>query len=264
MTPKVALTIAGSDSSGGAGILADVNTFGAFGVRGVCAITAVTAQSTIKVEDIHPLPPPFVSRQIETTLEDIKVHAAKTGMLVSAPIINAVAESLRRLNVENIVVDPVLTASSGGRLLAPDAVSTLKEKIFPMAHAVTPNIPEAEVLSQVKITGVDSMKGAAKKIYELGPQNVIVTGGHLEGKSVVDVLLSKGEFHLFERKRIDNPNTHGSGCVFSAAITAQLAKGVEIVSAVEKAGEFIEKAILQAEPIGKGRGPVNPLTGCYK
>lgn len=249
---KTALTIAGSDTSCGAGIQADIKAFDALGVAGVCAITALTAQSSQKVEDIFPVPPPFVARQIETLFDDIDIHSVKTGMLLDMRIVEAVAHKLKLFEVSKLVVDPVIKSSSGKTLLENDAVDIMKKELLPLAFVVTPNIPEAQKLSGVKIEGMETIKNAARLISKLGPMNVVVTGGHLKGENVTDLLFTGEKFHEFTRKRIDSPPVHGTGCVFSAAITAELAKGADIIEAVKNAGLFAERLILNPVSFGKG------------
>lgn len=251
------MTVAGSDSGGGAGIQADLKTFAAFGVYGASVITALTAQNTCKVSGVHCAPPEFVALQIDTVFEDIPPHAVKTGMLFDEAIIEAVAKSLKINNAPNLVVDPVMISKSGDSLLKPEAVDALKEKILPLALIVTPNIPEAEALSGMKIDSVDEMKKSALLISKMGAANVVVKGGHMKGDSIADVLLAGGEFTVFERKRIVTKHTHGTGCTFSAAIAAGLAKGLSVTEAVKEAENYIEGAIKNAKPLGKGHGPVN-------
>lgn len=251
------MTIAGSDSSGGAGAAADIKTFAALGLHGALAITAVTAQNHKGVLGVHPVPPSFVLRQIEAVFEDMPVAAVKTGMMAEATIIEAVAETLSRLGAENIVVDPVMTASAGGALLAPEAVETMIKKLFPMARVVTPNSVEAGIITGVKIDTVEGMIEAARRIGVRGPESVVITGGHVEGEKITDVLYFNGDVKLFERDRLDTPHTHGGGCSYSAALAAGLASGKTIPDAAREAGEFIAGAIAAAAPVGKGIGPVD-------
>ena len=252
----IALTIAGSDSGGGAGIQADLATFFAHQVYGTCVITALTAQNTKTVAGVHPAPAEFVALQMRTVLEDIPVLAAKTGMLFNAAIVRAVAGEIRAARLSALIVDPVMISKSGAPLLLDDAVEALVHELLPLAYCVTPNIPEAERLAGAKINGVDDMMKAAEKIAALGPKNVVVKGGHMTGeKTLVDVVLADGVFHELKRERIDTRNTHGTGCTFSAAITAAVAGGMDIWPAVEMAWRYTGKAIEKAWPLDGGHGP---------
>jgi hydroxymethylpyrimidine/phosphomethylpyrimidine kinase len=256
-----ALTIAGSDSGGGAGIQADLKTFGAFGVYGASAITAITAQNTLGVCAIHEVPPDIVAAQIDAVLEDIGADAAKTGMLWSAPIIEAVADRLRAHSFAALVVDPVMVAKSGDALLRPEAVQALVELLLPLAAVVTPNAPEATVLSGVEVRDLASAREAARRIHALGPSIVIVKGGHLKGDRSDDLVFDGRSFEVLSGKRIDTPHTHGTGCTFSAAIVACLARRKEPLEAAREARAFLQGAIEHAEPLGAGHGPVNHLWG---
>jgi len=253
-----ALTIAGSDSGGGAGIQADLKTFAALGVFGTSAITSVTAQNTVGVQGVHDLPPEFVARQIDSVLEDIAIDAAKTGMLSSAAIIEVVAEKVRGHRIECLVVDPVMVAKSGAPLHRPDAVKAVIERLLPLALVVTPNIPEAEALSGLTIAGIEEMRQAARQIHGLGPRYVVVKGGHLQGRAI-DLLFDGNAFTELDAERIDTPHTHGTGCVFSAAITAHLAKGNPVPEAVASAKRFVTAAIRHGFSLGKGYGPTDPM-----
>lgn len=255
----VAMTIAGSDSGGGAGIEADLKTFAALGVHGTVAITSVTAQNTYAVTAIYDLPPEMVVKQIETVAEDMGIDAAKTGMLSNAAIIEAVAKTVKRYGFP-LVVDPVMIAKSGAPLLRPEAVEALVKHLIPLATIVTPNRMEAEKLSGIKIETVEDAKRAAKKIVEeLGPQAAIVKGGHIEGDEAVDVLYYNGRFREFRAPRVVSRCTHGTGCSFSAAITAELAKGQSLEDAIATAKRFITMAIEYGIEVGKGHCPVNPM-----
>ena len=254
-----ALTIAGSDSGGGAGIQADLKTFSAFGVYGTSAITAITAQNTLGVRAIHEVPPDVVAAQIDAVLEDIGADAAKTGMLSSAPIIEAVADRLRAHSIAALVVDPVMVAKSGDALLRPEAVQALLELILPLAAVVTPNAPEASVLSGIEVRDAQSAREAARRIHDLGPSVVIVKGGHLDGERSDDLLFDGRSFEVLSGRRIDTPHTHGTGCTFSAAIAACLARGMAPLEAAREARAFLQGAIEHAEPLGGGHGPVNHL-----
>lgn len=256
--PPRALTIAGSDSGGGAGIQADLKTFLAHGVYGMSAITSITAQNTKEVRGIHDIPPEIVVKQIEAVVEDIGVDAAKTGMLSSKEIIEAVGSTLAKYDFP-LVVDPVMVAKSGARLLREDAIDSLKKKIIPRADVVTPNKMEAEVLSGIQIKSLEDAKKAAKIILkELSPKAVIVKGGHFEFNRAVDVLLFNDEFYTFSGEWIEDGCTHGTGCSFSAAITANLAWKNDIVTSVKKAKEFMSQSISNGIKVGKGHCPVNP------
>ncbi len=257
-----ALTIAGSDSGGGAGIQADLKTFAALGVFGTSAITSVTAQNTVGVQGVHDLPPEFVGRQIDSVLEDIAIDAAKTGMLSIAAIIEVVAEKVRTHRIERLVVDPVMVAKSGAQLLRPDAVKALIERLLPLALVVTPNIPEAEALSGLAISGVDGMRQAARQIFGLGPRYVVVKGGHLPGHAL-DLLFDGSALTELDAERIDTPHTHGTGCVFSAAIAAELAKGRPVPEAVAAAKRFVTAAIRHGFRLGKGYGPTDPMAAAH-
>ncbi len=253
-----ALTIAGSDSGGGAGIEADLKTFAALGVHGLVAITSVTAQNTLEVRAAYDLPPEAVIKQVEAVADDLGVDAAKTGMLSNAGIIKAVAKVVKKYGFP-LVVDPVMIAKSGAPLLRPEAIDTLITELIPLAKVVTPNKFEAERLVGIKITSIDDAKLAAKKIVEeLGAEAAVVKGGHLVGDRAIDVLYYQGDYEVYEAPRILDGCYHGTGCSFSAAIAAELAKGKELKEAVRVAKEFITKAITYGLKVGKGHCPVNP------
>ncbi len=253
-----AMTIAGSDSGAGAGIQADLKTFSALGVYGTTVITALTAQNTLGVQAIFELPPEFIGTQIDSIMKDIGTHSAKTGMLASEPIIEIVAEKIRQWKIEKLVIDPVMVAKSGDQLLRDSAISTMLEKLFPLAFVVTPNIPEAERITGRKIKSLDDMKLAAEDLLKLGPKNVVIKGGHLDSsKEVIDILYDGHKLSTFKANRINSRYTHGTGCTFSAAIAAFLAKGNSVERAVQKAKEYITSAINSAFPVGKGCGPVH-------
>jgi len=256
-----ALTIAGSDSGGGAGIEADLKTFAALGVFGTCAITAITAQNTKGVSDILPVPSRMVNRQIEAVLEDIPVEVAKTGMLHSGATMEVVARAIDRHKLQ-AVVDPVFKAGTGNLLIRERDKKTLIEKIIPRAFILTPNRLEAEEIVNLKIHDAKDLKTAAKQIAKLGPEAVVVKGGHLQGPEVTDVLYYEGKFQCFQKPRID-VHAHGGGCAFSAAITAYLALRHNLVEAVTKAEQFMHNAIMFGWKVGKGRVPVNPLAYLY-
>ncbi len=254
---KRVLTIAGSDSGGGAGIQADLKTFGALGVYGASAVTAVTAQNTLTVSRIQEIDPEVVAAQIDAVAGDIGIDAAKTGMLASAPIIEAVAAALARHRVPNLVIDPVMVSKSGARLLRQDAVAVLKHRLLPLAEIATPNIPEAEVLSGVTIQDAEGMRAAAKAIRDLGARIVVIKGGHAEGPHVVDLYYDGRDFQELKGERIQTRNTHGTGCTFSAAIAAYLAHGLPPLEAVSRAKEYLAGALRQAPDIGHGAGPID-------
>lgn len=253
---KTVLTIAGSDSIGGAGIQADIKTISANGCYAMSVITSVTAQNTLGVSGIHDIPPEFVKKQLEAVFSDIRPDAVKIGMLSDSDIIKAVAEVLERENAGNIVADTVMVSTSGHRLITEDAVTALTEKIFPLALVVTPNIPEAETLTGIKITDLDSMKTAAEKIMGLGCRSVLVKGGHLKD-TASDLLYDGNDFRIFGGERYDNPNTHGTGCTLSSAIAANLALGHSPEKSVAYAKAYVAGAIADGLDLGKGRGPLN-------
>jgi hydroxymethylpyrimidine/phosphomethylpyrimidine kinase len=252
-----ALTIAGSDSGGGAGIQADLKTFAAHGVYGTSAITALTAQNTIGVSGVHAVPDDFVTAQIEAVVSDLGCNAVKTGMLANSTIVEAVAAAVESLELPNLVVDPVMVAKSGDHLLDEEAVHALRWTLLRLARVVTPNIPEAEVLAKMSITSLADMREAARRIAMLRPAAVVIKGGHLAGPEVIDVLLEGGQFHEWVGPRIEGPNTHGTGCTFAAAIAAQLAKGASLVDAVPAAKAYVEGAMRNGIPLGKGHRPLN-------
>jgi hydroxymethylpyrimidine/phosphomethylpyrimidine kinase len=253
-----ALTIAGSDSGGGAGIQADLKTFQELEVFGMSAITAVTAQNTLGVHGVYPMTPEAIIQQIQAIGEDIGTDAVKTGMLFSSDIIEAVSEQVRKYRWENLVVDPVMIAKGGASLLQQEAIFAMKTYLLPLAKVITPNIPEAEVLTGLTIRSAEDKKEAALRLVELGVQTVVIKGGHDEDESESRDLLYDGrEFHTFTNKRIQTKNTHGTGCTFSAALTAELAKGASVYDAVLTAKEFIQAAIEDGIEVGHGHGPTN-------
>jgi len=254
----VALTIAGSDSSGGAGIQADLKTFAALGVHGTSAITAITAQNTTTVSDVLELPPALIVAQVDRVVEDLHPAAAKTGMLSSALIIETVAGAVARHDLRQLVVDPVMVAKAGARLLREDAVDALRARLLPLAAVVTPNLPEAEVLLGRPVATVDERRAAARDLLALGPRAAVVKGGHA-ATDATDFYCDGGEVVALPGRRVETRNTHGSGCAFSAAIAAGLARGLEPLEAVRAAKEFIQRAIEAGLDIGSGPGPVNPL-----
>ncbi len=254
---KTALTIAGSDSGGGAGIQADLKTFAALGVYGSSAIVALTAQNTEGDFGIHEVPPEFVAAQIDAVLSDIGADAVKTGMLANAAIVQVVAERLRAYGVSRLVVDPVMVAKSGDALLRPEAVSALKALLLPLAYVVTPNLPEAEVILGRELSSDEEIRDAAREIHSLGPGYVVLKGGHRAGPESVDLVYDGARIHELRAPRLDTPHTHGTGCTFAAATAAGLAKGLGALDALRQAKEYLEGAIAHAEPIGKGRSPVH-------
>lgn len=253
---KTALSIAGSDSSGGAGIQADLKTMMANGVYAMSAITALTAQNTVGVSGIMEVSPQFLQQQIDAVFEDIRPDAVKIGMVASAELIEMIAQRLQFFQAENIVVDPVMVSTSGAKLLKEEAVETLKKCLLPLASLVTPNIPEAEVLSGISIDTKQDMETAARSIAKHYACPVLLKGGH--GVNDADDLLYDGSHtHWFCGARIDNPNTHGTGCTLSSAIAANLAKGYDMKTSVWRAKDYISGALLAMLDLGKGSGPMN-------
>ncbi len=255
---RTALTVAGSDSGGGAGIQADLKTFAALGVHGTSAITALTAQNTLGVAGIFDLPPSFVEAQIDAIATDIGVDAMKTGMLFNAEIIEAVAGRIRRYGLSRVVVDPVMVATSGDLLLEEDAVDAVRIRLLPLATVVTPNRREAEVLAGMEIRTDEDVREASRRILAMGPRHVLVKGGHADGDAV-DWLYDGRELIPYRAPRVRTSNTHGTGCTLSAAIAAYLALGRAVPEAVAGAKEYISAAIAHAYALGKGHGPVNHL-----
>jgi hydroxymethylpyrimidine/phosphomethylpyrimidine kinase len=254
-----ALTIAGSDSGGGAGIQADLKTFTVFGVYGSTAITALTAQNTLGVKGVHAVPPEFVRLQLETVLSDIGTDAVKTGMLANAAIIAEVVRAVREHQIVKLVVDPVMVAQSGAALIEAGAVEALRSELIPLALLVTPNAPEAEVLASMKIESTADLRRAARVIVERGARAALVKGGHLEGEDMVDVFDDGRVVQELRAPRVHTRHTHGTGCQLSAAITAGLAMGRPLAEAIVDAKRFISVAIANAVEIGRGDGPANPL-----
>lgn len=257
-----ALSIAGSDSSGGAGIQADIKTMTMNGVFAMSAVTALTAQNTTGVTGVLEATPEFLAAELDAVFTDIRPDAVKTGMVSSTALIQVIAQKLRAYKAENIVVDPVMVATSGARLIEEAAVETLTQELLPLATVVTPNIPEGEILSGMEISDADGMIAAAKKIHETYGCAVLLKGGHRVNDA--NDLLYDGEAHWFTGKRIDNPNTHGTGCTLSSAIAANLAKGYPLAESVERAKAYISGALAAMLDLGKGSGPMNhafDLTG---
>ncbi len=248
--------IAGSDSGGGAGIQADLKTFCSLQVYGATVITALTAQNTVEVSGVHLAPPEMVGKQIDAVLSDIGADACKTGMLGNAAIVRIVADRLGAFDVTKLVVDPVMVSKSGVPLLEEDAIQALKDELLPAALVVTPNVPEAEILTGVKIVCPDDMLQAAAQLLKTGVEVIVIKGGHLDGDAT-DLVYTKDEQHFLRTARIMTRCTHGAGCTFSAAITAYLARGLETVDAVKCAKTYITQAIITATEIGSGYAPTN-------
>ncbi len=259
--PRV-LTIAGSDSSGGAGIQADLKTFSALGAFGMSAITALTAQNTVGVHGVVGVSPDFVALQIRSVVTDVGVDAVKTGMLANAAIVSAVAQTLKDLEVRNIVVDPVMVAKSGDPLLEKEAVESLLDELFPLATMVTPNLHEAQAMVGFPVEDADAMRKAAQTIHGYGPRYVLVKGGHLEGRPM-DLLYDGKSFREFSNRRYDTPHTHGTGCTFASAIAACLARQMSVEEAVAEAKHYITGAIARGLPLGRGHGPVHHFHRLY-
>ena len=255
---KTALTIAGSDSSGGAGIQADIKTMTVNGVFAMSAITALTAQNTTGVTDILEATPAFLEKELDAVFTDIFPDAVKIGMVSSAELITVIADKLRQYGARHVVVDPVMVATSGAKLLRSDAIEVLKERLLPLAEVLTPNIPEAEILADMKIESPADMETAARTICEKYGCAVLCKGGH-DLNDANDLLWKDGKGRWFNGRRIDNPNTHGTGCTLSSAIASNLAKGMDLEAAVEGAKVYISGALAAMLDLGKGRGPMNHL-----
>ena len=254
---KRILTVAGSDSGGGAGIQADLKAITVLGGYGMSVITALTAQNTIGVQGVHAVPIEFISRQLDSVLSDIGADAAKTGMLATPEIVNVVANGIKKYNIQPLVVDPVMVAKSGDSLLNEDARHTIQTSLLPLATVVTPNLPEAEILCGCPVNSINEMREAARSIHDLGPRYIVIKGGHLKGRAV-DLLFDGKEFQEFDAPRLNQRNTHGTGCTFSAALATNLAGGMPIAEAVRRAKIFITRAISMGLDIGAGHGPTNP------
>lgn len=260
---KKVLTIAGSDSSGGAGIQADLKTFAAHGVYGMSVITAVTAQNTQGVLAVQDISREMVLKQIEAVFDDIQVDALKIGMVSQRDIIYAVAEGVKKYSARNVVLDPVMISKSGFNLLVPEAKEALISELIPLATIVTPNIYEAIAITGVNIKGIGDMERAAKLIFKMGPENVLIKGGHLE-EDATDVLYDGNKITHFKSHRINTKNTHGTGCTLSSAIASNLAQGYDMVESVSKAKKYITMAIMHSLEIGKGVGPTNHFYDLYR
>jgi hydroxymethylpyrimidine/phosphomethylpyrimidine kinase len=254
---RAVLTIAGSDSGGGAGIQADLKTFAALGVYGTSAITAVTAQNTVGVDAVAMIETSIVTAQIEAVAGDITIHATKTGMLGTSAIVEAVAAAIAELDLPNVVVDPVMIAKSGDRLVDDEGVRSMQLELLPRARVVTPNIPEAEVLSGGRITSLADAAEAARRIHDMGPTAVIVKGGHAAGDEIVDLLFDGRRCHELRTARIQTRNTHGTGCTFASAMAAYLALGRPVLEAATEAQAYVVGAIRHGLSIGRGHGPLD-------
>jgi hydroxymethylpyrimidine/phosphomethylpyrimidine kinase len=263
----IAVTVAGSDSSGGAGVQADLKTFAALGVYGASVITALTAQNTQGVRAIHDVPVDFVAAQIDAVFSDLDVTAVKIGMLSQAPIIETVATGLGRYRARNIVLDPVMVATSGDRLLAADAVEALRKVLVPRALVVTPNLPEAAALTgATPARNEREMEIQARELLALGARNVLIKGGHGSGDESVDLLLGEGDVLRLSAKRVDTKNTHGTGCTLSSAIAAGLAKGLDLKASAREAKAYVTAAIAAADTlaVGHGHGPLHHFHGIWR
>lgn len=263
MNIKKCLSIAGSDCSGGAGIQADLKAFSANGAFGMSVVTSVVAENTSRVISVFNLPVSEIEKQIDAVFEDIVVDGVKLGMLPTADIVLAVSEKLRQYKPPIAVCDPVMVATSGDALSDGDTVGIMKERLFPIIDLLTPNIPEAEVISGMKIDNLEDMKTAAERIRRMGVKNVLVKGGHLDGNAV-DLLFTPDGEHTLTAERIDSPNTHGTGCTLSSTITANLTNGMDMLSAVTAAKGYITEAIRESFTVGKGHSPVNHFYELYK
>ena len=260
---RTALTIAGSDSGGGAGIQADLKTFAAHGVFGTSAVTAITAQNTLGVTAWQAMPADLVTAQIEAVAADFDLRAVKVGMLATAAIVEAVAATIVELDLPDVVVDPVMVATGGDRLLEEDAIEAIKRELMPHTRVLTPNVPEAEALSGMGIASVDDMRSAARRILASGPRVVLVKGGHLRGSESVDVVVTAHDSFELRRPRVESTSTHGTGCTLSSAIAANLALGLELQPALERAREYVDGAIRHAPGLGRGHGPLGHFWRVY-
>ncbi len=258
MSVAKALTIAGSDSGGGAGIQADLKTFQERKVFGMSAITAVTAQNTLGVQGVYPLTEEAIAKQIDSVVTDLRPDAIKTGMLFSSDIIRIVADKLHKYELKNVVVDPVMIAKGGQSLLQQEAIAALNDVLLPLSEVVTPNIPEAEIMTGYEITTMEQRKEAAKNLHSLGVKNVVIKGGHDQSQEeMIDLVYDGQFFHEIVHKRVETKHTHGTGCTFAACVAAELAKGATILEAVQLASDFVHAAIKDTLEIGNGHGPTN-------
>ena len=253
------LIIAGSDSSGGAGVQADIKTASSLGIYAMTALTAVTVQNTCGVKSVLPIPANEIYNQIVYTLKDIKPNAIKIGMLHSTKVIKEVFKSLNKIKIKKIILDPVMVAKGGAKLISDEAVELMKKKLFKKVTLITPNLPEAEILSGVKITTKEDMVLAAKKLIRLGVPNVLIKGGHFKSKKIHDIFVNKNEVEIFYSKRISTKNTHGTGCTLSTAITSFFSCGKTLKKSCELGIKYVNSAILTNPKIGKGYGPINHL-----
>ena len=260
---KRALTIAGSDSGGGAGIQADLKTFAALGVYGTSALTAITAQNTLGVTGVQEMTPDMVAAQIDAVVTDIGTDAVKTGMLSSSPIIRVVAGKVSEHSLPNLVVDPVMVAKGGDPLLQEEAVDALRMLLVPLALVVTPNLPEASALVGYEVSTLEQARQAARDIVAMGSGSVVVKGGHLEGDAV-DVFYDGSDFREFSAPRIETTSTHGTGCTFASAIAAGLAVGMQVEEAVGRAKAYVTEAIRRSFPMGNGHGPLNHFHALWR
>ena len=260
---KRVLSIAGSDCSGGAGVQADLKTFAAHGVFGMSVIVSVVAENTSRVIDIQDVTPDMIKKQIDAVFEDIGTDAVKVGMLSQSVSMEAVANKLKEYKPGNVVIDPVMVAKNGCPLMQPDSMETLIKEVLPLADVLTPNIPEAEKIAGMRIFSTSDMENAARKIAELGAKNVLVKGGHAVGEAV-DVLFDGDKCTHFTAQRINTKNTHGTGCTYSSAIASNLAQGMDLNDAVDKAKDYVTTAIRHSLPIGKGCGPTHHFYDLYK
>ncbi|MFZ5875548.1 MAG: bifunctional hydroxymethylpyrimidine kinase/phosphomethylpyrimidine kinase [Nitrospirota bacterium] len=258
-TMPQALTVATSDSGGGAGVQGDIKAMAANGAFGLSVVVAVTAQNTTTISRIHAVPRDVIEAQLDAVFSDFAIKAVKTGMLHSAEIVRAVAERLRKHGAPRLVVDPVMVSSTGVRLLEPDAVTALIRDLMPLAEVVTPNVPEAEALTGMSIATIDDARAAARKMHQLGARAVLLKGGHLSQAPATDVLFDGSSWTVIPGEWIDSPHTHGTGCAYSAAIAAHLAKGADLPSAVRAAKSYVTEAIRHGLAIGHGNGPMNLL-----
>jgi hydroxymethylpyrimidine/phosphomethylpyrimidine kinase len=257
MTLPIALTVAGSDSGGGAGIQADLKTFHAFGVYGTSALTAVTAQNTLGVSAVHAVPGDMVRQQIDAVVSDLRPNATKTGMLATAELVGVVARAIRDHELDNYVLDPVMVATSGDRLLDENAIGAVRDALMPLCSVITPNLDEASLLVGAAVFDGEAMEAAARELVARGARAALIKGGHLPGDHVLDVLYDGRQFYRWKRPRIDTRSTHGTGCTLSAAITGGLAKNQPLVTAIENALAFVHRAIATAPGLGRGNGPLN-------
>ena len=260
MKPKsIVLIIAGSDSSGGAGIQADIKTVTSLGSYAMTAITAVTAQNTTGVKSIIPIKPKEISKQIDFSAKDIRPNAIKIGMLHSKQVIEGVLKSLRKIKIKKVVLDPVMVAKGGAKLINNDAIDFIKRKLIKNILLITPNIPEAEILSKTKINSTEDMIKSGKILIKLGAKNVLIKGGHLKSKQMYDVLLNKKIIKIFKSKKYSSKNTHGTGCTLSSAITTYLSCGKDLIKSCELGIKYVNEAIRSNLNLGKGKGPINHL-----